>query len=286
MKTSPLLLRVILFIVLTPLAPAAGQEGGAGHFSKDGLSFDYPKGWTVAENSDERLQGVTLRRAGVSNVITVLALREPVATPAQLYAARNSVTAPYVEGVARRLGLEKAPPPEETRCVEVGGRFAVGFRMEGRVREEPTTAEVYTIALGRRLLHLVHIRNNRDEAQGEGAWRTLLGTLKVEPPASAPPGADEFGEVVMGGVLDGRALQKPKPNFRGRGWEAWARGRVVVQVLVDEKGDVVAARAASGPGPLREASEEAARLAKFAPAILCGRAVKVSGLLTYDYVLR
>jgi protein TonB len=59
-----------------------------------------------------------------------------------------------------------------------------------------------------------------------------------------------------------------------------------VEIAVDESGNVASARAVSGHMLLRGASEEAARKAKFEPTTLCGRPVKVSGLITYGFVLR
>ena len=283
MKTS----LIILLITLSALARGGGAQGpaAAGRFEKEGLSFDYPAGWTVADMSNEKLQRLALRREGVSTLIMVSAQREPITTAAQLYASRNSVTLPYVENIARNLGLEKPPPPEASHCVPVGDRFAVGFRMAGRVKNEPTTAEVYTIVLGQRLIHLVHIRADRDEAQGAAAWKTLLDTLKVEPPATPSPEAERIKEIVMEGVINGRALKKPQPDYPGTAKAARASGVVPVQVTVDEKGEVISAQAVTGHPLLRGVSEEAARRAKFSPTTLCGRPVKVSGVITYAFVL-
>ena len=63
-----------------------------------------------------------------------------------------------------------------------------------------------------------------------------------------------------------------------------AEGAVAVQVLVDEGGNVIAASAVSGHPLLRAAAEEAARGATFAPTRLSGEPVKVSGVVTYNFV--
>lgn len=63
-----------------------------------------------------------------------------------------------------------------------------------------------------------------------------------------------------------------------------ATGTVVVQVTIDETGKVVKARAVSGERLLHEASVDAARRAKFSPTLLCGEAVKVTGIITYNFV--
>jgi protein TonB len=60
---------------------------------------------------------------------------------------------------------------------------------------------------------------------------------------------------------------------------------VVVQVVVDEEGNVISASAASGHPLLQPAAIAAARQAKFAPYKLNGQPVKVTGTLTYNFVL-
>lgn len=285
MKTSLLLLLVILTATARPAPAQATRAAGAEHFSKDGLSFDYPSGWTLKDGSDEKLQSLVLRHPGVSSVITVFARREPVTNGPQLYGARADITMPYVEGVARRLGLGRAPRFEEARCVLAGGRMALGFRMSGRVKDEPTTAEIYSVALGQRLVHLARIMSDKDEAKGAQAWQLLLGTLKAGP-AARTAAAEAVEEIVAGGTLDHKAVLKPAPTYPARGGYAWARGTAVVQVLVDEKGDVVSAQTIAGPAELRKGIEDAARQAKFRPTSLCGRPVRVAGVLTYGYILK
>jgi TonB family protein len=277
---------LMLFVALAALArvPAAPQ-GGVNHFSKEGLTFDYPGGWTAADTGNAEMQRVMLRREGTSNVIMVFAQRELITTAGQLYASRNAVTMPYVETIARQLGLKVPPATNESQCVTVSEHSAVGFRMAGRLEQQPTTAEVYTVVLNQRLLHLVHIRADKDEAEGAAAWKALLDTLKVEPPAVPSPEADKIEKIVSGGVLNGKALRKPQPEYPVYAKRARAQGTVVVELTVDEKGDVVSAHAVSGHEMLRGASEEAARRAKFTPTTLCGKPVTVTGVVTYNFVL-
>lgn len=271
---------LIFFILLAGL-----PQGGAEQYAKDGLSFDRPAGWTLADTSTPELQRVVLTRAGASNIIMVFAQREPVTTAAQLFESRNSVTMPYVTNIANKLGLS-GPPPDQSHCVQVGGLNAVGFRLSGILEGVQTTAEVYTIVLGQRLLHLVHIRADRDEAAGAAAWKSLLDTLKVEGPAQATPEGEKIGRIVSGGVLNGRALKKPQPEYPRPAKSARASGVVVVQIVVDEGGNVASANAVSGHPLLQAAGVEAARRAKFTPTTLCGKPVKVSGIITYNFVLQ
>ena len=64
---------------------------------------------------------------------------------------------------------------------------------------------------------------------------------------------------------------------------AHASGAVVVQVTVDEQGNVIAAHAVSGHPLLQQVSVNAALLAKFSPTSLMGEPVKVTGVITYNF---
>ena len=101
--------------------------------------------------------------------------------------------------------------------------------------------------------------------------------------APTPPAAEDGA--VSGGVLDGKAVSKPAPPYPPAAKAARAAGTVTVQVTVDETGHVVSAQAVSGHPLLRPAAVEAARQARLAPTLLGGQPVKVTGVLTYNFVL-
>jgi TonB family protein len=88
---------------------------------------------------------------------------------------------------------------------------------------------------------------------------------------------------VRGGVLNGKAISLPKPVYPPIAKQAKASGRVVVRVLVDEKGNVISARAVSGHPLLHAVSVAAARGAKFSPTKVKGKPVKVSGVIRYEF---
>jgi TonB family protein len=104
---------------------------------------------------------------------------------------------------------------------------------------------------------------------------------KVEDPAHATePGKRA---PVSGGVLNGKAISLPVPDYPAEAKAAGAEGVVVVQVVIDEQGNVIDARAISGPKMLHEVSLTAARQAKFTPTLLSGEPVKVTGVLVFNF---
>ncbi len=89
---------------------------------------------------------------------------------------------------------------------------------------------------------------------------------------------------ISGGVVNGKAITLAKPAYPAATREVAAEGAVNVQVVIDENGDVVSATAVSGHPLLRQAAETAARESKFKPTLLDGQAVKVSGVIVYNFV--
>jgi TonB family protein len=92
------------------------------------------------------------------------------------------------------------------------------------------------------------------------------------------------GKNISGGVLNGKAASLPQPEYPAAALAVKAEGAVSVQVLIDEEGNVISASAVSGHPLLRAAAVAAAKEAKFAPTRLSGEPVKVSGVLTYNFV--
>lgn len=88
---------------------------------------------------------------------------------------------------------------------------------------------------------------------------------------------------VNGGVLNGKTINMPLPEYPVIARQANATGAVTVEVTVDEEGNVTSANAVSGHPLLRAAAVTAARQARFSPTKLSGQPVKISGVLVYNF---
>jgi len=88
---------------------------------------------------------------------------------------------------------------------------------------------------------------------------------------------------VESGNLNDKATDFPKPIYPGEARKAHITGQVQVRVIVDETGRVMSADIVSGPKQLWIAAIEAARKAHFEPTLVGGTAVKITGILTYDF---
>ena len=121
---------------------------------------------------------------------------------------------------------------------------------------------------------------------GGGAPKVEVSDEPPPPPPPAPTPPPKPKTIVSGGVLNGKAISKPQPAYPQIAKAARASGTVTVQIVVDEQGRVISASAVSGHPLLQQAAVSAARNARFSPTLLSGQPVKVSGVITYNFVLQ
>jgi TonB family protein len=99
----------------------------------------------------------------------------------------------------------------------------------------------------------------------------------------APPTPKPITKPVSGGVLNGSALSLPAPRYPDIARRTRAGGMVVIEVVIDENGKVISAKAIEGPSLFYNEATEAAKRAKFSPTKLSGVPVKVTGIIKYNF---
>lgn len=97
---------------------------------------------------------------------------------------------------------------------------------------------------------------------------------------------DQLDKIHLPGeCLRTKAISLPPPRYPAEARAARATGKVEVEVLVDETGKVISARALNGPATLRNASVQASYVTRFQPTIVGGRGFKVWGIITYTFTI-
>ena len=132
--------------------------------------------------------------------------------------------------------------------------------------------------------------SNAPTAAANGRPPASAPTSTSSPPAAhqSPPvtnPAPVTSKPVSGGVLNGKAVHLPKPQYPANARRIGAYGVVTVEVMLDEEGRVTSARAVEGNIALRQSAVAAARLARFTPTVLSGKPVKVTGIINYKFTL-
>jgi periplasmic protein TonB len=107
--------------------------------------------------------------------------------------------------------------------------------------------------------------------------------LPDEPPPAPVPQPPKILKVSR--VLNSQALSLPPPVYPPIARQTRTQGTVIVQVLIDEDGKVISAKATSGHPFLVPEAQKAAFRARFSPTVLGDQKVKVQGVITYNFVL-
>lgn len=85
-------------------------------------------------------------------------------------------------------------------------------------------------------------------------------------------------------AMNASQLGLPQPAYPPAAKAVRASGEVKVEVLIDETGSVVSAKAVSGHALLHAAAEQAALQAKFGPIVMNGKPTAVRAVILYNFV--
>lgn len=220
------------------------------------------------------------------------------------------VTAPPAEGGYR---VEYFGGGKQAKTESLGKQLIEGVQAEGTrttvtlaageignelpiaiVNERWYSPELQTIVMSRqsdpRFGETVYRLTNIDLSEPDKSLFEIPGDYTVRgvpggtenAPGSANASTNSLAPI-SGGVLNGKATTMPAPEYPAIAKQAHASGVVKVQVTIDEGGNVISAKAISGHPLLQAAAVTAARQAKFPPTRLSGQAVKVQGVLSYNF---
>ncbi|CAN5667947.1 hypothetical protein BH20ACI4_BH20ACI4_15260 [soil metagenome] len=103
-------------------------------------------------------------------------------------------------------------------------------------------------------------------------------TTSATTPTNAAPTVFKYGRIDVS-----NAERMVTPVYPPIARNMNAEGQVVVEVEIDEEGNVTSAKAVSGHALLRNSAEDAAKKSKLKPAMIGGKAVKATGQIIYSF---
>lgn len=158
----------------------AQPQGDTKHFAKDGLSFDYPNGWTVSDQSTSDAQQLTLGRADSDAQIRVFVHRGKVDTPEKFTQARRSFIDPYVKSVNDTFVGMGAKPESTPATSQIGEVPAEGVRLRASLSGEPGEATIFWLTLGNRVVVLTFFGPDAALKHATSTWDMIRASIKVE----------------------------------------------------------------------------------------------------------
>ncbi len=181
MKSSRNFFHLIAFLLLCGLsASAQTAPSDAQKFDKDGLSFNYPAGWTFNDTSNADAQQMTFGRPDSDAQITVFVFRSPLTSPEKLAEAKRVLVDKYVASTTKSFEQAGAHPESSPGSTEIGGVKSEGVKIRASLDGVPGIADIQWSVVGQRLVVLTFLGPDRALTKAAPAWDLVRTTMKIE----------------------------------------------------------------------------------------------------------
>ena len=147
-------------------------------FNANGLSFDYPTGWVLNDDTNSDAQQLTLARPNNDVQIRVFVHKGRIA-PEKFPDAKKAFIDPYIASTMKQFVQMGAKPEQSADSSEIGGVKADGVKIAANLGE-PGAAKIYWAMVGQRVVILTIFGPDREIKQFTSTWDTVRNTLKVE----------------------------------------------------------------------------------------------------------
>lgn len=154
-------------------------------FSSGGVSFDYPNGWVLHDDTNSDAQQLTLARPNNDVQIRVFVHKGRVA-PEKFPDAKKAFIDPYIASTMKQFVAMGAKPEQSADSSEIGGVKAEGVKIAANLGE-PGAAKIYWATVGQRVVILTIFGPDREMKQFTPVWDTVRSTLKVEDNSTPKP---------------------------------------------------------------------------------------------------
>jgi hypothetical protein len=187
MKSLSYSLAAIVLLALWSMSALAQTPAAEGkQLSKDGLSFNYPNGWTLVDESNADAQNFNIGRADSEAQMRIFVFRTPVNTPERLAEAKKVLIDPYVASTMRQFEQMGAKPQKSPAATEIAKVASEGVRIAASLEGVPGAAEIYWGVVGNRLVVLTQLGPDRALKQASPAWDAIRNSIAIAEPNPTP----------------------------------------------------------------------------------------------------
>lgn len=174
----------LAFWSISALAQTPAADGK--QLSKDGLSFNYPNGWTLVDESNADAQNFNIGRADSEAQMRVFVFRTPVTTPERVAEAKKVLIDPYVASTMRQFEQMGAKPQKSPASTEIAKVASEGVRIAASLEGVPGAAEIYWGVVGNRLVVLTQLGPDRALKQASPVWDAIRNSIAIAEPIPTP----------------------------------------------------------------------------------------------------
>jgi hypothetical protein len=183
MKVIRMLTAISVLLFCAFMAAAQTVPSDAKLFSKDGVSFNYPAGWVMEDDSNQDYQQISLGHANGTQ-IRVLVHRGKV-TADKMPQAKSGFIDPYIASTVKQFEQMGAKPEKSPSTVDIGTTKADGVIVKAML-DEPGAAQIYWALLNQHVVVLTLFGSDKGIKGASAPWEMVRNTLKIEDPKAAP----------------------------------------------------------------------------------------------------
>lgn len=182
MSLKLFLLVVFGFLAVLFLPQTASEQKT---FSANGVSFNYPNGWVLHDDTNSDAQQLTLARANNDVQIRVFVHKGKI-TAEKLPEAKKAFIDPYIASTVKQFVAMGAKPEQSPDSTEIAGAKAEGVKIAANLGE-PGAAKIYWAIVGQRTVILTIFGPDREIKQFTSDWDVVRNSLKVEDKSAPKP---------------------------------------------------------------------------------------------------
>ena len=169
---------VFSLLILSVVSVLSVAQTDLKNFTANGVSFDYPNGWVLHDDTNSDAQQLTLARAN-SDVQMRVFVHKGRITAEKFPDAKKGFIDPYIASTVKQFVAMGAKPEQSPDSVEIGGVKAEGVKIAANLGE-PGAAKIYWALVGQRVVILTIFGPDREIKQFTPAWDAVRNSLKVE----------------------------------------------------------------------------------------------------------
>lgn len=185
MKSFSKLFQLLSLILLCSVA-ALSQTPETKQFTKDGVTFKYPNGWSFNDISNKDALDVTMGRADSDAQVKIFVFIPLINTPERLAEAKRILVDKYIASTTKGFADAGAKPESSPAATEIGTLPAEGVKIRATLEGEAGAAEIYWAVIGKRLVVLTFFGPDKATKKAQPAWDTVRSSFQIEEPKAQP----------------------------------------------------------------------------------------------------
>lgn len=171
---------VLIALLLSAVVPSLAQDPATAvkQFSKDGVSFNYPSGWTLQEDSNQDMQQLSLIGTANDPQMRLVVHRGRISAD-KMSQAKSALIDPYVASTFKQFEQIGAKPERSAANLDIGDIQADGVIIRAML-DEPGAAQIFWALINQHVVVLTIFGPDKAIKKASGAWDIVRNSLKIE----------------------------------------------------------------------------------------------------------